>query len=192
MIAARAVLLGLAAAVLGEPPGRLLAPGMQLTYSAAGVETPPWTIDRVADTTIAGVSQCRLIVVRIAPERAAESRPWCVRGDTLLVWDPALNAHRPLRPLGARMTMEIRGRAGSTSTYVTADAAVETISGLKVDVIPTAVTTRDSTGRLTRRLRERYAHGLATATGGVFEVADSTQPSGWRSTQAFELVRIRP
>ena len=57
-------------------------------------------------------------------------------------------------------------------------------------VVPTTVTTRDTTGRVLRRLRERFAVSLGTAVGGVFEVPDSSQAGGWRVEREFELVRI--
>ena len=75
--------------------------------------------------------------------------------------------------------------------YETGAVAEEVIGGLRIAVVATTVTTIDSSGRPKRRLRERYAIGLATATGGVFEVPDATAPDGWRAEQAFELRAIR-
>ena len=60
------------------------------------------------------------------------------------------------------------------------------------DVLFTTVTTRDSTGRVTRRLREQFAPALLTAVEGTFEVPDSTQAGGWRVLSQFRLTGIDP
>ncbi len=54
------------------------------------------------------------------------------------------------------------------------------------------VTTSDSTGRPKRRLRERYALSLTTATGGTFEMPDSSRGGAWHGQRSFELREIRP
>jgi hypothetical protein len=98
--------------------------------------------------------------------------------------------------------MENRQANGGLVRFETLEPTVENIpleggsSGASavptpIDVIPTTVTTFDSTGQIVRRLRERFSVALATATGGVFEVPDTTQSSGWRTIQRFELVAIR-
>jgi hypothetical protein len=90
------------------------------------------------------------------------------------------------------MSLELPRAAGGLVRYETGQRMVDTISGRPFDVLPTTVTTIDSTGRAIRRLRERYALALTTAVHGVFETVDSTATSGWRVTQEFQLVAIRP
>ena len=80
---------------------------------------------------------------------------------------------------------------GDTARYHTSQAGEEVVSGRRLRVIQTEVLTVDSLGRPKRRLRERYAPGLATATGGRFEVPDPSAPGGWRTEQEFELSVIR-
>jgi hypothetical protein len=64
------------------------------------------------------------------------------------------------------------------------------VGAFRLPVIATIVTTIDAQGRPKRRLRERYAITLATATGGTFEVPDPAAPTGWRAEQSFELRTI--
>lgn len=64
--------------------------------------------------------------------------------------------------------------------------------GRVFDLLFTTVTTRDSTGRAIRRLREAFAPALLTAVEGTFEVPDSTQASGWRVLSEFRLTEIDP
>jgi hypothetical protein len=68
--------------------------------------------------------------------------------------------------------------------------SVDTVSGRVIPVLVTTVTTLDSLGRPVRRLRERYAIGLATATSGTFEIPDSGTTGVWRPQQMFELRAI--
>jgi hypothetical protein len=92
------------------------------------------------------------------------------------------------------MVMEFVRANGSKVRYEVGGTGQERVPGLNVDRVPvvfTMVTTTDSLGRPVRRLRERYAIGLATATGGEFEVLDSTAPEGWRVEQRFKLREIR-
>ncbi|MEX2178247.1 MAG: hypothetical protein WD801_06025 [Gemmatimonadaceae bacterium] len=185
------LLVLLAALTSADSPGALLSRGTQLVYASAGQDAPPWTVEQITrDTTLGGMHRCSVIHLRTSPAQAApEHRMYCVRGDTLFAWDSAQLRHAPLRPVGPDMSMEVKGRT-VTSTYVTGERLREAIGSVAVDVLVTTVTTRDSTGAVVRRLRERYSVGLATATGGVFEIPDSTASSGWRQQRAFELVRV--
>ena len=88
------------------------------------------------------------------------------------------------------MTWTSRRDNGDQVRYETDQAAQETISGRSFAVVHTTVTTADSAGRPKRRLRERYAISLTTATGGAFETADST--GAWQVQRRFELREIRP
>jgi len=185
--------LVLALLAVSDTPGSRLEPGMQLLYGSGGSEQPPWVVERVTTgVTLGGMNGCADARIHVNPgRRDAEARLYCVRGDTLFAWDTTARVHRALRPVGPGMVFELRGRT-SVSRYETGGVAEERISGVGIPVVATTVTTRDSVGRAIRRLRERYSVGLMTATGGVFEVPDSTAASGWRTELAFDLVRIVP
>jgi hypothetical protein len=117
-------------------------------------------------------------------------------------WDERSSTARPVRPLGSRTTLEIAQASGGRVRFETTEPLVERIrleqlstgaaaATTDIEVIPTTVTTIDSAGKIVRRLRERFSIALATATGGEFEVPDSTQAGGWRTVRRFELVAIR-
>ena len=177
---------------LVDSPGSALTTGMQLVYSSADAESPPWKIVSVSDTTIGGMSSCRVIVLRMDSARPPERRNWCVSGDMLLSWDTTSRSLRPIRPVGEGMSLEVPGARGSRSSYTTRSALEQTVSGIRVRVLETVVVTRDSTGRQVRRLREFYSPALATATSGVFEVPDSVRANNWLIQSSFKLVRITP
>ncbi|MGH2609056.1 MAG: hypothetical protein ACRDHF_08190, partial [Tepidiformaceae bacterium] len=115
----------------------------------------------------------------------------CVERDTLFAWNARRGAWLPQRPVGPRMAITTVSAAGDTVHFATEDVAEETVAGRRLVVVHTTVTTVDSLGRAKRRLRERYAPTLATATGGRFEVPDPAAPQGWRVEQEFELRAIR-
>lgn len=89
------------------------------------------------------------------------------------------------------MSWTSRQASGDVVRYETGERAEEEISGRAIPVVQTTVTTSDSSGRPKRRLRERYALSLTTATGGSFETADSGGRAEWRSQRSFELREIR-
>jgi hypothetical protein len=172
--------------------GSDLSPGLQLHYTAGEQFTSPWIVDSV----IGGVAlipgaDCARFTIRRGEQAPNESR-LCVRRDTLFSWDARRSEWTPQRPVGPRMTMLHARPNGDTVRYVTDTLGHETISAMRVAVLPTTVLTVDSLGRAKRRLRERYAISLATATGGTFEVPDSSSPGAWRAEQIFELRRIVP
>ena len=177
-------------------PGGLLRPGMQLFYSADDQEQPAWFIDSVrSDSTLRPGSRCTVIHQR---RGAGQSRPeesrLCQANDTLFSWNVERNEWRPQRPVGPGMVMEFVRANGSRVRYEVGGTGQERVPGLTPDRVPvvlTTVTTSDSLGRPVRRLRELYAIGLATATGGDFEVPDSTESDGWRTDQRFNLREIR-
>lgn len=177
--------------IRAERIGARLLPGMQLVYSSEGVQNA-WTVDTVAtDTTLGGRSPCVRIRLRTRSEGPPETRAYCTDSTTMFTWDERSGQHRPSRPLSAGGALELRQRDNGNALFESAVSMVEQIGAVSLEVIPTTVTTRDSTGRIVRRLRERFSVGLATATGGVFEVPDSSQPRGWRTVRRFELVAIR-
>jgi hypothetical protein len=170
--------------------GSALVPRMELVYSSEGVETP-WSVDSVTrDTTLGGRSGCVRMRLRTSPTApAAETRAFCSDSTTMYAWDG--RELRPTRHLKPNSSAEFRLSAGRTSLYETGALQTESISGQPIVVIPTTVTTRDSTGRITSRLRERFSVALATATGGIFETPDTSANGGWRVTRRFDLVGIR-
>lgn len=86
------------------------------------------------------------------------------------------------------MTLRLAVANGGTAIYETAEIETITVSGFQVPIVKTVVTTLDAAGKSVRRLRERFALTLGTATDGVFE---AMQPDGtWKVTQEFALVRI--
>jgi hypothetical protein len=89
------------------------------------------------------------------------------------------------------MSWTSRQTGGDAVRYETGETVEEKISGRSIPVVHTTVTTSDSAGRPKRRLRERYALSLATATGGTFETPDSNRAGTWRGQRSFELREIR-
>ena len=176
--------------------GRLLGTGTRLWYTSGGREGDPWTVERIVhDTTLGDVEGCAVIHLRTSPTQASpEIRNWCVRGDSLFAWDATEQIHRLLRPVGANMSVRVQSARGGSVTYSTGPATewryVDDAISIGTVVVPTVVVTRDSTGRVIRRLRERYALSLATAVSGIFEVPDSTRADGWREERVFTLTRI--
>ena len=106
-------------------------------------------------------------------------------------WIASEGRLRAARPVAAG-ELAIPRAAGGAVRFVASAPERDTVSGIALVVVPTVVTTTDSSGRTIRRLTERFAIELATATRGVFEVPDSTAPGGWRTERAFELTAIEP
>ena len=175
------------------PIGGDLRPGMELVYESNGKAQPPWLVDSaVAGLPLDQYRGCARILLRRRPSPApAEESRHCVSGDTLFAWNARDSLWRPQRPVGPGMRMSFPRAGGDTVRYETTEPMEEVVSGRRIRVIETTVTTVDSLGRPKRRLRERYAPALATATGGRFEVPDAAAPGGWRIEQAFELSVIR-
>jgi len=167
---------------------------MQLRYEGNNQPQPPWVIDSVFHgVQHGGRGGCTRVVLRTrADQPAPEVRLSCVAGDTLLTWSAAAATWRPQRPLVAGRMLSIAGASGGVQEVTTGVAAVDTIGTRQVPVVETVLLTRGPDGRPTRRLTERYAPSLATATAGTFETADSTAAGGWRVAQRFRLVGIFP
>lgn len=173
-------------------PGTDLAAGTRLLYSSNGAAQPEWIVDSVyLRLTLLPDASCARVYLRRRPDQPAEESRVCVRGDTLLAWNARRATWLPQRPIGPGMTMTFPQANGDTVRYSTEDIGVEEIAGRRIGVVRTVVLTVDSIGRPKRRLRERYAVGLTTATGGIFEVPDSAAAGGWRTQQAFELRELR-
>ncbi|MGH7525359.1 MAG: hypothetical protein ACREMX_01495 [Gemmatimonadales bacterium] len=165
---------------------------MQLVYGSGDQSQPPWTIDSVRlGLPLRVASDCAAVYLRRQPQQAeAEENRLCLAHDTLYGWNAKRASWDPQRPVGPGMRLAIVGSNGDTVHYETGAAGEETISGMAIPIVSTMVTTLDSLGRARRRLRERYAVTLATATGGLFESPDSTRPGAWRTQQTFELRKI--
>jgi hypothetical protein len=86
--------------------------------------------------------------------------------------------------------VEIRQASLGRVVFTTGAMETDTISAVPIPVVVTRVSTFDSSGRELRRLDERYAPGLLTATSGAFAVPDTARAGAWRVTTRFELVRI--
>lgn len=171
-----------------------LQPGTRLRYEGNGQPQPAWVIDSVQrQVSHAGRQGCVRLVLRTRGDSAAaEVRLHCVAGDTLLAWSAQGGQFRPQRPLTPGRQLTIGGANGMSQEVTTGAVEVDTIDAQRVVVVPTVLLTRGADGHPVRRLTERYAPSLATATAGVFETADSTAASGWRVVQRFALVGISP
>lgn len=170
-----------------------LRSGMLLVYASDGGEQPPWSIDFVESrVALKDHADCARLRIRRQPSQAEpDENRLCVEKGTLYVWDSGGNTWLPQRPVGPGMELILPRPNGDVVQYTTGTVSEEVISGLRLSVLETTVTTVDSSGRPRRRLRERYALTLATATGGRFEVPDPDAPVAWRTQQVFELREIR-
>jgi hypothetical protein len=182
--------LALAAVQETSPPlGSSLTPGTQLLYESNGVTTP-WYIDSVNTSFAAGSeSNCLRLVLRIGTG-AAQTRTHCVVGETMMNWSQNAGRLVAARPLSIT-TMGISAANGGSVRFEVSPPAVDTIGTERFVVLPTVVTTLDSSGKAIRRLTERFAQALATATEGVFEVPDTARAGQWRISQRFRLTGIR-
>ncbi len=171
-----------------------LRTGMSLVYSSEGGAQPPWTVEAVeAGASLKEKADCaRVRIRRQSSQVQVEESRLCIENGMLHGWDATRNAWLAQRPVGPGMELTINRPNGDVIRYVTGSESEEVIGTFRLRVLETTVTTTDSTGRALRRLRERYAVTLTTATGGRFEVPDADTPSGWKTQQAFELREIRP
>jgi hypothetical protein len=181
-------LLVISAALLSpSQPGADLRPGMQLVYVANGEEQPAWRVEAVS-FAVPGRdgSPCVELLLRRRPDQAVpDTTRLCVGGDTLQRWNSGRSAWVPERPLTPHRTLTQLRSNGDTVRFETFEAGTDRIGSREISVIETTVTTVDSLGRPRRRLRERYALSLATATEGRFEAPDSA--GGWLQQQHFVL-----
>jgi hypothetical protein len=171
-----------------------LEAGMQLLYESDGEQQPPWSIDSVrVGAALREGSECAVIQMRRRPDQSPpEESQLCLANDTLYRWEAKRADWAIMRPVGPRMNWTSRKANGDLVRYETGETAEERISGRAIQVVHTTVTTSDSTGRPNHRLRERYALSLTTATGGTFEMPDSSRSGDWHGQRSFELREIRP
>jgi hypothetical protein len=143
------------------------------------------------DVTLGGRTGC--LRVRFAPggpRQGADVRVTCEADGRLFAWDSTAKAWRASRPIRANDSLDVRG-ATTTSRYRTAAARDEAIGAHTLHVVETTIVTVDSAGREIRRLRERFAPAIGSATWGAFETPDPAAPGGWRVQREFSLVAIR-
>lgn len=184
---------GQAAPALVPALARDLRAGMTLVYESNSQRQLPWSIEAVAPATKQRPNaDCIHLRIRRQPAPApADEADSCIDNDVLYRWDVTRDAWIAERPVGVGMELTVARAAGGEVRYVTGAMREEQIGARTLPVVDTIITTTDASGTPVRRLRERYAVTLATATGGRFEVPDVTLPSGWRLEQAFELREIR-
>jgi hypothetical protein len=165
---------------------------MRLVYHSNGEAQPPWRVDSIATIPASNPgSDCRVVHLRRQPTQPrSDEHRYCLTRDTLFTWDNARQGWFPARPAATGMLLSVPRRVGGIVEYRTDGMSVDTISGREIPVLVTTVTTIDSLGRPVRRLRERYALGLATATSGTFELPDTGTAGVWRPQQVFELRSI--
>ena len=189
----RIVFAVLAIVPAGAPaPGADLRQGMVLIYASDGRDQPPWSIDFVeAGASLKANADCSRLRIRRQPAETAQESRLCVENGMLLAWDSDRDSWLPQRPVGSGMALTLTRPNGDVVRYQTGAASEEVIGSFRLQVVETTATTTDSAGRPLRRLRERYALTLATATGGRFEVPDPDVPGAWRTQQVFELREIR-
>lgn len=177
----------------GARLGAQLEAGAVLVYESEGAAQPPWTIDSLQlGAALRHGSECAIIHLRRRPDQPTpEESRLCLAHDTLYRWDARGERWTVSRPVGPDMVWATRQAGGDSVRYVTGKTREDTVSGQTIPVVLTTVTTADSLGRPKQRLRERYAVGLTTATGGVFETPDSASAGKWRTVRTFELREIR-
>jgi hypothetical protein len=166
---------------------------MTLVYASGGQDQPAWLIVSVeVGAALKEHADCARLRIRRRPDEVepADSR-LCVERQILYGWDADRAAWLPQRPVGPNMDLTIPRANGRSEHYVTGSIGVDVIGARRLRVVDTTLTTMDAEGKAVRRLRERYALSLATATGGRFETPDPERPGQWRTQQIFELREIR-
>ena len=169
-------------------PGAALRDGLTFVVGTGENETP-WVVDSLTrGIAIGDHKTCVRFRLRIGTTPPV-TRIFCHRGNELhtLRLDGELVSTRPIVP----GTYTSRPSDGSVVTFEVAAPSVDTISGIAIPVLPTVITTRDSTGRLIRRRTERFSVSHLTALSSTSSVPDSTKPGGSRQTQRFAISRIR-
>jgi hypothetical protein len=165
--------------------------GMQLVYGSDAGAQPPWTVEALATgLRLKGDADCVRVRLRRQPAPApAPDAELCVENGFLLA-RTGTGDWAPQRPVGPRMELSLKRANGDTVRFVTGAASEDVIGSQRVPVVETTMTVTAPSGDVWQRLTERYAVSLTTATSGRFEVPDPMAPSGWRTTQSFELQSI--
>ena len=185
-------LLACSGAPLALSAQDLLTTGTVLVYRTPDGNERPWVVEEATpNVTHGGRTGCmRVRYAAGGPTAGPDERLTCVAGDSLFRWSVAGGQWQLARLISVADSLDLPLRIG-LARYLTGAATVDTISGIPVPVVATTVLTIDSTGTVVRRLQERFAPGLGTATWGRFEVPDPAAPQGWRIAQEFGISAIR-
>lgn len=186
------VFLGVGGAPAALHGQDLLTTGTVLVYRTPDGSEREWVVDEASmGISHGGRSGCiRIRYAAAGPTAGPDERLTCVAGDTLMRWSTARSQWLVSRPIVSNREFTLPLASGSAS-YLTQGGARDTISAEIIPIVETVVLTRDSSGVAIRRLTERYAPGLGTATWGRFETRDTSLASGWRTAQEFSLGAIR-
>lgn len=170
-----------------------LRQGMTLVYASGGQDQPAWSVLSVeAGAALKEQADCARLRIRRRPDEVEpDDSRLCVEQQILYAWDTGRAAWLPQRPVGPNMDLTLPRAGGRSEHYVTGSMGVDVIGARSLRVVDTTLTTMDAAGNAVRRLRERYALSLATATSGRFETPDPELPGRWRTQQIFELREIR-
>lgn len=171
------------AAGQGGSIGSALESGTALVYESDGAAQAPWIYELVQSADREGFERC----VRIE-RRGQPARETCLR-DGLLFEPDQSGQFRAVRPIGPRMTLEVKAASGRTMLFETGARGTRQIGDAALEYVATTMTTRNTDGAIVRRLREEYAPALLTALRGEFEEPDGA--GGWRAVRTFALVEIR-
>lgn len=187
-----AALVAVACGPAAMPAQELLTTGTVLVYTTPDGSSREWLVEEASpNLSHGGRTGCmRVRYAAGGPAAGPEERLTCVAGDSLFRWTAATNLWQLARPIGPADSLDLPLRVG-LARYLTAGRGVDTVGGVPVGVVVTSVLTIDTTGKVIRRLQERFAPGLGTATWGRFEVPDPASSSGWRVAQEFRLTGIR-
>lgn len=170
----------------------MLSTGMVLVYATPDGVERPWLVELFEGNVSRGDrSGCQLVRYSAGgPTRDADERITCVAADTVFRWSQASRRWNVARLVAPHDTLDLPLVSG-VARYITHGAAIDTVAGIPVPVVHTTVLTVDTLGSVIRRLTERYAPGLGTATWGRFEVPDTEVPGRWQVVQEFRLASIR-
>ncbi len=167
--------------------GGRLKTGMQLVYATSGQESPWLVVSANSDSVMRDGRRCLSVRLRLnQADTSVTARVQCADGKHMLTLGAGSGTLAPTRPLTAGELVISRPDGGRTR-YVSTAPEVDTIDGVHYVVVPTVVEFIDAGGRIARRLRERFAIELATATCGAFEVADG---DGFRVERQFVLAAV--
>lgn len=192
LIMGATAMVALAAPLRTMPAQDSLTTGTVLVYTTPDGGSREWRVEEASHGVAHdGRSGCtRLRYAAGGPSAGPEERITCIEGNRLWRWLASSGGWQLARPLGPTDSLDVALRSG-LARYLTGVTGIDTVGGVPVAVVATVVLTMDSTGTVIRRLHERFAPGLGTATWGRFEVPEATSASGWRTAQEFRMTAIR-
>jgi hypothetical protein len=171
-----------------------LTKGAQLFYFTDGRAQPPWIVDSVqTGQSFRPNADCASMTIRRTPSDTKPERSRvCVSGDTLYRLEAGKKDWKAARPVGPDMTLLMVTARGDSILYETGALGEDLISGDAIPVVSTTITTVDAKGQRRRRIRERFAVSLATATTGVIELPDPAAPGNWMVKHNYSLKELKP